>query len=228
MNFDEQDDEVSSPQGSSLVQSDLAMNIFMVMLVVLSVLSIASSVAVTQGFRVDQKPDNAARPVALVPGWRPVQPVNPRFVIRDGRVFRLDLTQLAMAISQDKNLPDSASLSDSSRTLTKDPDPSTYRVFLYLFKNVVPENLVNYSFDISDIKVGEANAKTLPEQFVNDIKFSAGFDIFFFPGEEANAWLLFSKLNKAGIVVRLLKLRQKEVFAIERSTSKHSFEETYK
>ena len=75
-------------EGIALAQGDLSINLFIVLLIILSVLTVAQVSSGNQGYRAPyfQGPaDDTAGPPVL--GWQPLLPAYPKLVLRGGRVY---------------------------------------------------------------------------------------------------------------------------------------------
>lgn len=216
--------------GLEIAQSDLSMNVFITLLSVLSVLTLASSsFMAAEGFAVLYKAEETHdRKLALVRSWKPVLQINPHIFIKDGRAYRLDLRRLALAFAEDRPVVTSDNFDDGTLLLAHDRDPSAFRIFIYLHGSGFPPELTSYSFEIAAIARDANGAFRVPDMLKQDMAEHAGIDIFFAQFDAANAWLLTQLLNDSHVPYRLVTLASASQFAFERATSRFAFEDVYK
>jgi hypothetical protein len=215
--------------GLEIAQSDLSMNVFIALLSVLSVLTLASSFMAAEGFAVPYKPEQSdERKLALVRSWKPVLQINPHILVKDGRAFRLDLRRLAIAFAENRRVVANENFDDGTLLLTGDRDPSAFRIFIYLHKGSFPPELTSYSFEIAEIGRDATGAFHVPDMLTQDLSRHVGIDIFFAPHDSADAWLLAQLLYESHVSYRLVALTAASQFAFERATSRFAFEDAYK
>ena len=147
-----------SKQADTVFQSDLAMNLFMVLMVILATLA-AGTAAITQvGFTApmtsEQVPDPQP-PLGMVGSWAPVLPVLPRLVVRDGSVQRLDLDLLAESFAAGQPLIRGM---DASRQPAEKLDPSAYLVELVLLDAPIPQEIVSWRISGKAFAAGDDSA----------------------------------------------------------------------
>jgi hypothetical protein len=216
--------------GLELVQSDLSMNVFITLLSVLSVLTLAaSSFMAAEGYQVPYKSEEPAqRTLALVRSWKPILQINPRIVVRDGRAYRLDMRPLALAFATTRPVIRSESFDDSTALLRLDPDPSAYRILIWLHQKGFPSELVAYSFDIADLAPDVGGKARIPDMLARDVNQYASIDIFFHANDAAAFWTLAKLLTDSHAPYRSVQMDRPNLFAFEYATSRFGFEDVYK
>jgi len=214
-------------QVDTIFQSDLAMNLFMVLMVFLATLAV-STVAITQvGFKVRMTSDpisDPQPPLGMVRSWAPVLPVLPRLVVRDGSVQRLDFDRLAESFVAGRAVVRGI---DQSQHLEKDPDPSAYVVDFVLLNDAIPEEIISWRIPGTAFAQGPNNDSTL-EPFSKDLLTFSQFDVFIYPGQEELAWDVLARLHKANKRYRVVFVHRSGRLEIERESSRFTFEDRYK
>jgi hypothetical protein len=214
-------------QVDTVFQSDLAMNLFMVLMVFLATLAV-STVAITQvGFKVRMTPDPISEPqppLGMVRSWAPVLPILPRLVVRDGSVQRLDLDRLAESFAAGRAVVRGI---DQSQHLEKDPDPSAYLVDFVLLNDAIPDEILSWRIPGTALAQGSSNDSAL-EPLNNDLLAFHQFDVFIYPGQEELAWGLLARLHKANKRYRVVFVHRSQRLEIERESSRFTFEDRYK
>jgi len=209
-----------------LLQGDLSMNFFIILMVILAALSIAAVATVTDGFRTKVEAEaDPDLPLALIKSWAPTRSLRPRLYVRDGVIYRMQLDQFAQSFARgERFLP--ASGIDASNHLPADPDPAAHRIYLQLLANPVPDTLFTWSLPASAFAQG-AEAP-LPEPVQAEIEAEGAFDIYLAEGEdEAAAWDLAAHLTLLNKRVTFLYVRE-GLFAFQRQSGRFTFVDVYK
>lgn len=213
-------------ENQSLIQGDLSMNLFMVLLTVLATLSISIVAIVQDGFKINSKNDSTdALDLALVPGWSPVQSINPRIIVRDGYFMRLDLSAFASDFANGRVYAEEIPGFDNSNPLPNDPEPTAYRLAFLHGPGAFPEDMIAWKLSFSAL--GPNSNENIPPEILNEIMQYSRADIHIYPNTEQNAWDFVAFLYQNRIGYRLL-FRKKNLLQFGRSSKNFSFEETYK
>lgn len=212
-------------RAEAVFQSDLAMNLFMVLMVALATLTATSAAVTTIGFKVRMSSEQTDdRPLGLVASWQPVLPVSPRLVVRNGMVVRLDMDRLAESFAVGRAfLP----VLNNSKQLEADPDPSAYKIELILLNDAIPKEVVAWEIAAGAF-ASESTDATLRQPFEQDVKRFEQFDVYVFPSHDQVAWDIVMRLNKANKRYRLQFIDRNERLQFERASTRFTFEDMYK
>mmetsp|Transcript_22853 Transcript_22853/g.38175 ORF Transcript_22853/g.38175 Transcript_22853/m.38175 type:complete len:218 (-) Transcript_22853:1984-2637(-) len=208
---------------TAVVQGDLSMNLFMVLLSVLATLAIAAAAVATEGFRKPMlsEPDRAV-PELLSPGWSPVPQVRQRLIVRMDGLYLLDLDGRARALSKGEGFR-LEGVTDSSRINSSDPDPQAHQLILILSAGSLPPELYHFHVPTDQILAGEMG----PEW---DLLLDSGqeVDLLVYPDTDEIAWHIASALYHNRSPFRLLFQSRKNQIGYQRSTKNFTFEDFYK
>lgn len=212
---------------TSLVQGDLAVNLFMVLLSVLATLSIAAAVVSSQGYPVKMQEEGAPeRPRGLSRGWNPVQQLRPRLVVLEGHVALLTTAPLAEALVNGQPLMPDVPGYDASKPLTSDPDPSAFKVLLNFGPDPLPPELIRWQLPATAFGTAEAGP-VLPSEVETLIEEAPAVDILVYPDNEELAWSLAAALHDRDVPFALL-FQARPRLGFQRATPLYGFEMIYK
>lgn len=212
--------------GLELLQGDLSMNFFIILMVILAALSIAAVATVTDGFRsnveIEADPD---RPLALINSWAPTRSLRPRLLVREGVVYRMQLDAFARNFAAGERFLPSTGI-DASNHLPDDPDPAAHRIILQLLSNPVPDTLYSWSLP-AEAFAQDADAP-LPAAILSEIEAEGAYDIYLSEGEgEEAAWDLAAYLTLLNKRVTFRYVRKGQ-FAFQRRSNRFTFVDVYK
>ena len=209
----------------ALGQGDIAVNLFAILLVIFVLMDLSEQQTTIDGFPVNAlKEPEQETPLAVVPGWRPVQPIRAKFYVFDGQVYRFDADQLAAAFAGQSDKPDlPPGAVDRSRLLPKDADPTAYRIEIYHTGMALPDAVTRYSFPLEALETG-----ALPESLTADLSTLPAVEIFVPRAQVDDAFPLATLLTDARIPFSLRATRTEGRFGFERSSSRQGFEEALK
>lgn len=206
--------------GMAMAQGDLAVNLFIVLLVVLSVLTVAQVSSNADGYLTPFRRSETAEALAAPSlGWQPVLPAYPKLVVRQGRVHLLDATALALAFAEGAPLvlPDGAV--DNSKLLEGHLDPASFQLFVWLHDGGVPAPL---------------SAASVPLNALEDDAFWAALgevpklDIFAYPDQLAQLTPLLDAVHGRKIAARVVALSNDAIFGYAYSGRDFGLERSFK
>lgn len=221
MNFDEDN------SAFDVIQGDLAMNIFIVLLVVLSVFSLAASTTAIDGFKVDTIPTKKESPLAALAGWNPVQPLQPKLLLREGVLYKLDTLKIAKNFYAGNKHLVTPELLVETKMLNEDRDPASYSNSFYFEGKNIPKIFVEYAIPVKYFSSNEAKEEGLDLLSV-DLSKHSGLDLLYFPNQSKNAAKILTLLYEAGNTTRMISLSSDNSFTLNRSSSIYAFEDAYK
>ena len=210
--------------GATLAQGDLAVNLFIVFLLMLSILTIAQVSSSTEGYLAPYRsstPDVESGPPVL--GWRPVLPTYPKLVVRGGNLHLFNPIPLSRSFAADVAMDLGPDVVDTSRWHRDDPDPVSYQVFLRLYDGIeFPEALTSGSIALDALEEAEG------QRFLDEITGVAKLDLFVFPDDLQTLVPLVDALHARRIAVRIVVLPSNEIFGFAQSGRDFGLEKTFK
>lgn len=220
---DSWDEDDTQGAGFAMAQGDIAVNLFVVLLVVLASLSIA---------RLSHSPDGYVSPVArnAAPdqgappplGWKKVLPTYPKVVVFGGRVHHLDLTALARAFAGDRRLDLGPGARDASRMIRRDLDPSAHKVILWFNQGRIPAPLIHDAVPLSRIAGPEGAA------FLKRLGDAPKLDLIVYPDQMARAVPLIDALFDRPTDLRLIVPDRDRALTLVSSGRDFGFERSFK
>ena len=210
--------------GTALAQGDLAVNLFIVLLVILAILTLAEISSSSEGYLTPyRRSEPAATAGAPVLGWQPVLPAYPKIVLRGDSVHLVDLRALATAFAAEAPFDLGPDVGDSSRMTGGDLDPVANRVFLRLYdETTFPSALSAGSVALSKIDGNEGEAFLAPLSSLPKV------DLVLFPKGVARAAPLVAVLHARRIAVRPVLMPQQDIFGFVQSGGDFGLERTFK
>ena len=217
-------DEPADTSGSALAQGDLAVNLFIVLLVILAVLTLAEVSSENEGYLTPFRPSESALTVGPpVLGWQPVLPAYPKVVLRDDTIHLVDLRALAEAFAANTKLNLGNEAIDTSKMLNGDLDPMAHRVFLTIDGEATfPSALSARAMSLSEIHEQKG------EDFFASLGPLSKLDLFLFPQDVARAASLIAKLHDRRIAVRVVMMPRQNAFGFVQSGGDFGLERTFK
>lgn len=210
--------------GMALAQGDLAVNLFIVLVVVLSTLTVAKVSSRSDGFLAPyRRAVLSETPDALVTRWQPVLPVYPKLVAHDERVYLTDLTALARSFARAETLDLGPDVADTSRMREGDLDPSASTVFLRFYgKATFPEMLSAASLPLDALDTAEGHA------FLDRIAEIPKVDLLVYSEQLVRLGPLMDALYNRNLGVRMVVMPRKDVFGFVYSGGDFGLERTFK
>lgn len=212
---------------TSVVQSDLSVNLFMVLLAVLATLAITLTVVSKEGFRtyLTSEPASDEVPMALSHGWLPVQPLRQRLLVRRSGLWLLDSTAIARARLSGQRIADDIPGYDVSRPLYDDPEPSSYLVDFGFGPDEPVDEITAWHIESSKLSLGAID--TWPAQWFSFLVDTRQIELVIYPGAEELAWHVAYQLYYEGATFRLLFQREQRL-RYGRRTVDYTLEAIYK
>ena len=221
-----------------VVQGDLSVNLFMILLVVLATLSVVSVLVSRVGLPGRHASEvDRAQPLAIVRSWQPVQPIQTRLLIRGGLVTRMRFDDFALAFARGEPLATEPPGVEGALLLEGEPGPGAVRLLLSLDSDRPPPAAfsawtVPAAVFAEEEEPGGAEGGGRGEALASgpaaELAQGDGFDLFVAPGDETAAWDIAAWLHAREKRFRFLFLPRKDIFAVERASSNAGFEEIYK
>lgn len=209
--------------GLGVLQGDLSMNFFMILMVILATLTIASVAVITEGFpvRMEREPP-ADPPLGLIKSWTPVRELRPKLLIRDGQVHRMQLDSFATLFAKGEKYAPELGI-DASNHLPQDPDPTAHMLVLQLGSARLPEDLYSWRLPAEAF----AAKGELPAEVIAELQTMAAADIYLYEGDEEAAWDLGARLSELNTRLDFHWL-PKGLFGYRRQSGDFLFVDTYK
>lgn len=210
--------------GMAMAQGDLAVNLFIVLLVVLSVLTVAKVSSSSEGYLTPyQRGETATATSAPVLGWQPVLPAYPKLVLRNKVVHLLDLTGFANAFAAAAPMDLGADVQDSSKMLPGHLDPSSYQMFLRLYDDTgFPTTLSAASVPLDQLNAEDGIA------FFEALGDVPKLDLFAFPDGVADMKPLVDAVHARQIGARIIVMPRQNIFGFVHSGRDFGLERTFK
>ena len=211
-------------EGIALAQGDLATNLFIVLLIITSVLTVAKVSEGNEGYRAPYSQGTNLRLTgAPMLGWQPILPAYPKLVLRDGMIHLVNLEPLAAAFVADQPMNLGADVFDSSRLLSGDLDPAANQIFLRIYANApFPSELTRGSLAMIDFD-GVAG-----EEFFRRFTDTAKLDLIVYPDDVATAVPLVDRLHGMKVALRIVVMPKLDVFGFADSGSNFGLQKSFK
>ena len=210
--------------GATLAQGDLAVNLFVVLLLTLSILTLVQLSPNAEGYFTPFRhstPDAEAGPPVL--GWQPVLPAYPKLVVRGGRVHAFNAAPLSRSFAADEAADLGPNVADTSRRLAGDPDPVSYQVFLRFYDGVgFPDALSSGTMALDALEEVEGQV------FLDGLTGIAKLDLFVFPEDMQRLVPLVDALHARRIAIRILMLPSNDIFGFVQSGRDFGLERAFK
>lgn len=213
--------------GIASAQGDIAVNLFVVLLVVISLLSVTAASRSDQGFLsplLHSSPSEMS--AAPFKSWQPILPTHPKILVRGDYAYLLDFNDLAVAFAAGKKAGFGEFGFDTSRLLPNDPDPSGFEVSVLLDRETLPANFSNASVRIDKLNEPDADENAL--HFIKTVGGLAHVDVFYYDQTKLGAQTIAAYLLKNKIAVRLVLLRKDYLFGFASSGRRSGLEESFK
>ena len=210
--------------GATLAQGDLAVNLFIVLLLMLSMLTLAQVSAGAEGYLTPYRrsmPDAEAGPPVL--GWQPVLPTYPKLVVRRGSVYVFNATPLSRSFAANEAADLGPHVADTSRRLSGDTDPVSYQVFLRFYDEIdFPEALSSGTMALDALDGLEGR------NFLDRLTGTAKLDLFVFPDDMQRLVPLVDALHVRRIALRIVLLPSNDIFGFAQSGRDFGLERAFK
>ena len=210
--------------GATLAQGDLAVNLFIVLLFMLSILTLAQVSSSAEGYFTPYRhgtPDAEAGPPVL--GWQPVLPAYPKLVVRGGNLHVFNSVPLSYSFAVGKAADLGPDVADTSRRLTGDPDPVSYQVFLRFYDGAgFPEALSSGTMALDALEEVEG------QNFLDGLAGTAKLDLFIFPEDMQSLVPLVDALHARRIALRILALPSNDIFGFAQTGRDFGLERAFK
>lgn len=204
---------------NALMQGDLSINLFMVLLSVLSALTILATVASSQGFRQPVRSEDAQNvPLALTRGWSPVPELRDLILVRADGLYMLD----GMALADTFVTAGRLDPGDNSRLFAQDRDPQAYHIQLAFYQGGIPDGYWSWHLDPQSLA-----ADSWPARWTDLLATGTPVDLAIYEGGETFAWQAATQLYDNGQAFRLL-FQARDQVSYGRKTSLFNFEDVYK
>ncbi len=210
-------------EGIALAQGDLSINLFIVLLIILSVLTVAQVSSGNQGYRAPYfqgSADDTVGPPVL--GWQPLLPAYPKLVLRGGRVYLVDLGPLAAAFAAGAPLDLGPDVSDTSMPLADDLDPAAHQVFVRLADATFPAALTGASLAMQDLGTETGTV------FLDRFRETPKLDLIVYPDDVDRAVPLVDRLHATGVALRIIVMPKPDVFGFAQSGGDYGLEKSFK
>ena len=214
---------------SSLIQGDLSMNLFIILLTILAILVFSSMKLSTTGFEVRFEKDNDDDQIEGVSrGWSPIQPIHHRLLVRESIITLFNPTPIAITFARGEENEFILRGNDKTRLPSNpDNDPTAYVFSLGLSNKPVPKELTYWSTELESPDSTPRFSNPAANDFFSDENY---FDIFIYPGSEKVAWELSKFLTKKRKIFFLINQSEssKNFIRYRRGSDLYTFESSYK
>jgi|GEM_PF-6999189 len=215
----------------AITQGDLAVNLFIILLIILSALTLAQVSTSTDGYLAPFN-SNASTDTDGAPAksWQAILPIYPKVVVRGDTAYMVDLRKLAEAFAKDMTMELGPDSRDTSRMLPGDPDPTAHTVFVRLYdQDAFPQDLTAQAVPLTELlDVTPQNAAPDATAFWQRLEDTPKIDLILYPDDLSGLTPLMDSFHRRNIAVRLVLMSQQDIFGFSHRGADFGLERSFK